>query len=100
MDSELQALETTKTWEITSLPQGKKPIACKWVYKSKYKADGSLERLKARLVVKGFTQKEGVDYAETFSPVVKMTTVRVLMTLAVKKGWYLHQLDEQFLSSW
>jgi len=93
MEKELQALHDTHTWTIVSLPPGKKPIACKWVYKVKCKADRSVERLKARLVVKGFTQKEGVDYVETFSPIVKLTTIRVLITIAVKKGWVLHQLD-------
>ena len=86
MDTELQALEATKTWDIVPLPQRKKPIACKWVYKMKCKSDESLERLKLRLVVKGYIQKEGVDYTETFSPVVKMTTITVLITIAIKKG--------------
>jgi len=93
MRKELQALYDTHTWTIVSLPPGKKPIACKWVYRVKCKADGSIERLKARLVVKGFTQRKGIDYLETFSAVIKLTTIRVLMTIAVKKGWILHQLD-------
>ena len=93
MHQELQALDQTKTWEIVPLPPCKRPIACKWVYKVKCKADGSIERLKVRLVVKGFTQREGIDYNETFSVVVKMTTVRTLMTMVVKKGWFIHQLD-------
>nr|KYP51292.1 Retrovirus-related Pol polyprotein from transposon TNT 1-94 [Cajanus cajan] len=93
MEAELQALEKNQTWSLVRLPEGKRPVGCKWVYRVKYKVDGSVERYKARLVAKGFTQTEGVDYFETFSPVVKLSTVRFLLSLAAAHNWFLHQLD-------
>nr|KYP40770.1 Retrovirus-related Pol polyprotein from transposon TNT 1-94 [Cajanus cajan] len=82
MELEMEALEKNNTWKLVTLPPGKKPVGCKWVYTVKYRADGTIERYKVRLVAKGFTQTYGVDYLETFAPVAKMNTGRVILSLA------------------
>nr|GEV09219.1 peptidase family M48 family protein [Tanacetum cinerariifolium] len=86
MNDELRALKENNTWEITSFLADKKAIACHWIYKTKLKADGSLERKKARLVINESRQRKGVDYGETFAPVGKMVTVKALLAVAAIKG--------------
>ena len=81
------------TWELVELPSGRIPIGCRWVFKTKRGSDGKVERYKARLVAKGYTQKFGEDYDETFSPVVRYSSVRALLAFAVQNGMMIHQMD-------
>jgi len=89
----MSALEKNQTWEIVDRPLDKKSVGCKWVFSLKYKSDGTLDRYKARLVAKGYTQTYGVDYEETFAPVAKINTVRIILLLAAYFGWELQQFD-------
>ena len=93
MDKEIEALKVNNTWTLTPLPLGKSVIGYKWVYRVKYLPNGTIERYKAGLVAKCFTQKYGLDYSETFFPVAKLVSVRIVLSLAAVKGWFLHQMD-------
>ena len=93
MQTEIAALENNGTWKLVDLPPNVKPIGCRWIYKIKHHADGSIERHKARLVAKGYNQVEGLDYFDTYSPVAKLTTVRTVIALASINHWHTHELD-------
>lgn len=93
MDEEYQSLMENNTWEITTLPPGKRPIPCKWVFKTKTNENGAIVKYKARLVVKGCSQKPGIDYTEVYSPVVRYASLRYLFALAVKHDLDICQMD-------
>ena len=90
---EFDSLQQMGTWVLVPLPDDRKPIACKWVYKVKHNADGTVARFKARLVAKGFTQIEGIDYEETFAPTAKFNSIRLLLSLSCSLGWPVEQCD-------
>ncbi|KAJ4793324.1 polyprotein [Rhynchospora pubera] len=93
MAKEIDALATNNTWTLVPPPTDRPVIGCKWVFKIKRRSDGTIDRYKARLVAKGFHQQEGVDYFDTFSPVVRPTTIRVILAIATSQHWVIRQLD-------
>ncbi|WVZ66178.1 hypothetical protein U9M48_015440 [Paspalum notatum var. saurae] len=93
MQEEITALQENHTWELVPWPHHQHIVTGKWVFRHKLRADGSLERYKARWVVRGFTQRPGIDFSETFSPVVKPASIRSVLTIAASRSWPVHQLD-------
>ena len=93
MEDEFQALISNNNWTLVPRPPRANIVSGKWIFKHKFHADGSLDRYKARWVLRGFTQRPGVDFDETFSPVVKPATIRTVLSLAISMDWPIHQLD-------
>jgi hypothetical protein len=91
--SEMDSILSNGTWELSKLSFGCKPIGCKWVFKKKLRSDGTIDKYKARLVAKGYTQMEDEDFFDTYSSVARMTTIRVLLSLATSYGLLVHQMD-------
>jgi hypothetical protein len=93
MNEAYRYLMENDTWDLVPLPKGRKLVRCKWFYRTKYSLDGSVERHKALLVSKGFSQVEGIDYNETFPPVAKMNSIHLVLALAASHKWEVHQID-------
>ena len=93
MDHKVEALVSWGTWTLVSRPADANIVTCKWVFTIKYHPDGTIARHKARLIARGFTQVYDIDYTKTFSPVVRLNSVRVLLSLAINQAWSLDQLD-------
>jgi hypothetical protein len=93
MHEELENFEKNQVWELVDPPQGCKPIGTKWVWKNKEGEKGEVVRNQSRLVAQGFSQKEGIDYEETFAPVARLESIRILLAFSVAKGFKLHQMD-------
>jgi hypothetical protein len=86
-------MDKNNVWDLVDLPPGRKTIGNKWVLKVKHKADSSIDRYKARLVAKGYTQRKGIDYEDTFSPVVRFASIRLILSIVAKQDLELFQMD-------
>jgi hypothetical protein len=93
MTEEYQSIIKKDVWEIVPRPKSKDVVSSKWLFKIKHAVDGSIEKYKARFVARGFSQKEGIDYEETFAHVARYTSIRTIIALATKMKWKLHQMD-------
>jgi hypothetical protein len=93
MIEEYQSIMKNDVWDIVLRPEGKSLVTSKWIYTIKHATDGSVEKYKARFVARGFSQVEGIDYEETFSPVARHTSICTIISLATSMGWKLHQMD-------
>ncbi|GKD38789.1 zinc finger, CCHC-type containing protein, partial [Tanacetum coccineum] len=93
IDDEIGSIMENNTWVLSDLPPGCKPLGCKWIFKRKMKVDGTIDKFKARLVIQGFRQKEGIDYFDTYALVARITTIRLLLALAAIHNLVIHQMD-------
>ena len=93
VQSEMDSILSNGMWELTKRPYGCKPVGCKWVFKKKLRPDGTIEKYKAWLVAKDYTQKEGEDFFNTYSPVARLTTIRALLSLVASYGLIVHRMD-------
>jgi hypothetical protein len=93
MEDEMKSMSTNRVWDLEEIPKGAKTVGCKWVYKIKYDFKGNIEKYKGRLVAKGYTQREGIDYNETFSLVSCKDSFRIIMALVARYDLELHQMD-------
>ena len=93
MIEEYESIMKNDVWDVVPRTKGKSVVTSKWIYKIKHAADGSIEKYKARFMACGFSQKEGIDYEETFAPIARYTSIRSVLSLAAVMKWKIHQMD-------
>lgn len=93
MDEEFQAIQRNDTWDLVAAPMNKKIIGLKWIYKTKFNANGEVQNYKARLVARGYVQEKGIDYEDVFFPVARLETVKLILSIAAHKEWQVYHMD-------